>query len=75
MARMAEEEHFDSVWVNKRLLWLLNPRTHANSPDGHQLIIKICLIPIGPRIPIYMAVSPNTFSRVVKYADRLLQTD
>jgi len=35
MARMAEEEHFDSLWVNERLLWPLNPRTPANSPDGN----------------------------------------
>jgi alkanesulfonate monooxygenase SsuD/methylene tetrahydromethanopterin reductase-like flavin-dependent oxidoreductase (luciferase family) len=32
---MAEEEHFDSLWVNERLLWPLNPRTPANSPDGN----------------------------------------
>jgi len=35
LARMAEEEHFDSLWVNERLLWPLNPRTPANSPDGN----------------------------------------
>jgi probable F420-dependent oxidoreductase len=35
LARMAEEEHFDSLWVNERLLWPLNPRTLANSPDGN----------------------------------------
>jgi alkanesulfonate monooxygenase SsuD/methylene tetrahydromethanopterin reductase-like flavin-dependent oxidoreductase (luciferase family) len=35
MARMAEEEHFDSLWVNERLLWPLNSRTFANSPDGN----------------------------------------
>jgi len=35
MARMAEEEHFDSLWVNERLLWPLNPRTNANSPGGN----------------------------------------
>jgi len=32
---MAVEEHFDSLWVNERLLWPLNPRTPANSPDGN----------------------------------------
>src|SRR5215467_7001532 len=35
LARMAEEEHFDSLWVNERLLWPLNPRTNANSPGGN----------------------------------------
>jgi len=35
LARMAEEEHFDSLWVNERLLWPLNPRTPVNSPDGN----------------------------------------
>ena len=34
LAKMAEEEHFDSLWVNERLLWPLNPRTPANSPDA-----------------------------------------
>ena len=35
LAKTAEEEHFDSLWVNERLLWPLNPRTPANSPDGN----------------------------------------
>jgi probable F420-dependent oxidoreductase len=35
LAKMAEEEHFDSLWVNERFLWPLNPRTPANSPDGN----------------------------------------
>ncbi|MGB8938555.1 MAG: hypothetical protein WCC17_25975, partial [Candidatus Nitrosopolaris sp.] len=32
LAKTAEEEHFDSLWVNERLLWPLIPRTPANSP-------------------------------------------
>jgi probable F420-dependent oxidoreductase len=35
LAKTAEEEHFDSLWVNERLLWPLIPRTPANSPDGN----------------------------------------
>jgi probable F420-dependent oxidoreductase len=34
LAKMAEEEHFDSLWVNERLLWPLNPKTPSGSPDG-----------------------------------------
>jgi alkanesulfonate monooxygenase SsuD/methylene tetrahydromethanopterin reductase-like flavin-dependent oxidoreductase (luciferase family) len=46
LAKMAEEEHFDSLWVNERLLWPLNPKTPIgrigdsqeiaidSSPDG-----------------------------------------
>ena len=33
LAKMAEEEHFDSLWVNERLLWPLNPKTPSNAPD------------------------------------------
>jgi alkanesulfonate monooxygenase SsuD/methylene tetrahydromethanopterin reductase-like flavin-dependent oxidoreductase (luciferase family) len=27
MAKMAEQEHFDSLWVGERLLWPINPQT------------------------------------------------
>ena len=40
LAKMAEEEHFDSLWVNERLLWPLNPKTPSgpiDSPDGLRL--------------------------------------
>jgi probable F420-dependent oxidoreductase len=35
LAEMAEQEHFDSLWVSERLLWPINPQTpYPGSPDG-----------------------------------------
>ena len=35
LAMMAEQEHYDSLWVIERLLWPINPQTpYAGSPDG-----------------------------------------
>jgi probable F420-dependent oxidoreductase len=35
LANMAEEEHFDSLWVGERLLWPLKPQTpYGLTPDG-----------------------------------------
>jgi probable F420-dependent oxidoreductase len=35
LAKMAEQEHFDSLWVGERLLWPINPQTpYPGSPDG-----------------------------------------
>jgi probable F420-dependent oxidoreductase len=35
MARMSEEEGFDSLWVFERLLWPINPQTpYPATPDG-----------------------------------------
>jgi len=35
LAKMAEQEQFDSLWVIERLLWPVNPQTrYAGSPDG-----------------------------------------
>ena len=36
LATMAEEEHFDSLWVGERLLWPLKPRTrYAATANGN----------------------------------------
>jgi probable F420-dependent oxidoreductase len=35
LAKMAEQEKFDSLWVGERLLWPLKPQTHfPGTPDG-----------------------------------------
>jgi probable F420-dependent oxidoreductase len=35
LAKMAEQEHFDSLWVGERLLWPLEPQTpYPGNPDG-----------------------------------------
>jgi probable F420-dependent oxidoreductase len=35
VAKMAEDEHFDSLWVGERLLWPLRPQTpYPGAPDG-----------------------------------------
>jgi probable F420-dependent oxidoreductase len=35
LAKMAEQEQFDSLWVFERLLWPINPQTpYPGSPDG-----------------------------------------
>ena len=35
LAKMAEQERFDSLWVFERLLWPINPQTpYPGSPDG-----------------------------------------
>jgi probable F420-dependent oxidoreductase len=35
LAKTAEEEHFDSLWVGERLLWPLNPQSpYPATPDG-----------------------------------------
>src|SRR5438093_4054500 len=35
LAMMAEQEHFDSLWVGERLLWPINPQTpYPGAPDG-----------------------------------------
>jgi probable F420-dependent oxidoreductase len=35
LANMAEQEHFDSLWVGERLLWPLKPQTpYGVTPDG-----------------------------------------
>ena len=35
LAKTAEQEQFDSLWVIERLLWSINPQTpYPDSPDG-----------------------------------------
>ena len=35
LAMMAEQGHFDSLWVGERLLWPINPQTpYSGAPDG-----------------------------------------
>jgi alkanesulfonate monooxygenase SsuD/methylene tetrahydromethanopterin reductase-like flavin-dependent oxidoreductase (luciferase family) len=44
IAKMAEQEHFDSLWAGERLLWPINPQTpYPGTPDGslpieHQIV-------------------------------------
>jgi probable F420-dependent oxidoreductase len=36
LAMMAEQEHFDSLWVGERLLWPIHPQTpYPGAPDGN----------------------------------------
>ena len=45
LAKMAEQEKVDSLWVGERLLWPLKPQTpHPGTPDGslpieHQIVL------------------------------------
>lgn len=45
LAKMAEQEKFDSLWVGERLLWPLKPQTpYPGTPDGslpieHQIVL------------------------------------
>jgi alkanesulfonate monooxygenase SsuD/methylene tetrahydromethanopterin reductase-like flavin-dependent oxidoreductase (luciferase family) len=36
LAMMAEQEHFDFLWVGERLLWPIHPQTpYLGAPDGN----------------------------------------
>jgi hypothetical protein len=42
LAKTAEEEHFDSLWVGERLLWPLNPQSQSiagSLPIEQQIIL------------------------------------
>jgi alkanesulfonate monooxygenase SsuD/methylene tetrahydromethanopterin reductase-like flavin-dependent oxidoreductase (luciferase family) len=67
LAKMAEEEHFDSLWVNERLLWPLNPKTPSGSPDW-----SICALGIGWSEDEYIA-SNIPFKDRGKRADEFVQ--
>jgi hypothetical protein len=41
LAKTAEQEQFDSLWVIERLLWSINPQTpYPDSPDGNAASIQ-----------------------------------
>jgi alkanesulfonate monooxygenase SsuD/methylene tetrahydromethanopterin reductase-like flavin-dependent oxidoreductase (luciferase family) len=37
LAKTAEQEHFDSLWVGERLLWPINPQTQYPGAPGGRL--------------------------------------